>query len=67
MIDAFCLRLNVIANKHGMAKKEKKSLEFFTDWKYEPAIESTDHIQLKKFYHLKFELSQLIYQYPYQI
>ena len=52
MIDAFYLRLNVIANKHGMAKKEKKSLEFFTDWKYEPALESTDHIRLKKQYDL---------------
>ena len=35
-----------------MAKKEKKNLEFFTDWKYAPAPESTDHISLKKQYDL---------------
>jgi aldehyde dehydrogenase (NAD+) len=35
-----------------MAKKEKKSLEFFTDWKYAPALESTDHIRLNKQYEL---------------
>ena len=35
-----------------MAKKEKKNLEFFTDWKYAPALESTDHVQLKKQYEL---------------
>jgi aldehyde dehydrogenase (NAD+) len=35
-----------------MAKKEKKNLEFFTDWKYAPAPEATDHISLKKQYDL---------------
>ena len=35
-----------------MAKKEKKNLDFFTDWKYAPAPESTDHISLKKQYDL---------------
>ncbi len=35
-----------------MAKKEKKNLEFFTDWKYAPAPESTDHISFKKQYDL---------------
>ncbi len=35
-----------------MAKKETKKLEFFTDWKYAPAPESTDHIRLQKQYEL---------------
>src|SRR6201988_1187532 len=36
-----------------MAKKEtKKDLEFFTDWKYAPSPESTDHIRLQKQYDL---------------
>lgn len=35
-----------------MAKKEKKNLEFFTDWKYAPAPEATDHISIKKQYDL---------------
>lgn len=35
-----------------MAKKETKNLEFFTDWKYAPSPESTDHIRLQKQYDL---------------
>jgi aldehyde dehydrogenase (NAD+) len=35
-----------------MAKKEAKKLEYFTDWKYAPAPEATDHIRLKKQYDL---------------
>ncbi|MBC7696128.1 MAG: aldehyde dehydrogenase family protein [Burkholderiales bacterium] len=35
-----------------MAKKEIKKLEYFTDWKYAPAPEATDHINLKKEYDL---------------
>lgn len=35
-----------------MAKKEAKKLEYFTDWKYAPAPEATDHISLKKQYDL---------------
>lgn len=35
-----------------MAKKETKKLEYFTDWKYAPAPESTDHIRLQKQYEL---------------
>ncbi len=35
-----------------MAKKETKKLEFFTDWKYAPSPESTDHIRLQKQYEL---------------
>ncbi len=35
-----------------MAKKENKKLEFFTDWKYAPAPEATDHIRLQKQYEL---------------
>lgn len=35
-----------------MAKKENKNLEFFTDWKYAPSPESTDHIRLQKQYDL---------------
>jgi aldehyde dehydrogenase (NAD+) len=35
-----------------MAKKETKKLEFFTDWKYAPSPEATDHIRLKKQYDL---------------
>ena len=35
-----------------MAKKEIKKLDYFTDWKYAPAPESTDHIRLQKQYEL---------------
>jgi aldehyde dehydrogenase (NAD+) len=35
-----------------MAKKEAKHLEFFTDWKYAPSPEATDHIRLQKQYDL---------------
>lgn len=35
-----------------MAKKEPKKLEYFTDWKYAPSPESTDHIRLQKQYDL---------------
>lgn len=35
-----------------MAKKETKKLEYFTDWKYAPAPEATDHIRLQKQYEL---------------
>ena len=35
-----------------MAKKESKKLEFFTDWKYAPSPEATDHIKLQKQYDL---------------
>ena len=28
-----------------MAKKEVKKLEYFTDWKYAPSPEATDHIR----------------------
>ncbi len=35
-----------------MAKKEAKKLEFFTDWKYAPSPEATDHIRLQKQYDL---------------
>ena len=35
-----------------MAKKETKKLEYFTDWKYAPAPEATDHIKLQKQYEL---------------
>jgi aldehyde dehydrogenase (NAD+) len=36
----------------NMAKKEAKKLEYFTDWKYAPSPESTDHIRLEKQYDL---------------
>ena len=35
-----------------MAKKEPKKLEYFTDWKYTPSPEATDHIRLQKQYEL---------------
>ncbi len=35
-----------------MAKKESKKIEYFTDWKYAPAPEATDHIRLQKQYDL---------------
>jgi aldehyde dehydrogenase (NAD+) len=35
-----------------MAKKEVKKLEYFTDWKYAPSPEATDHIRLQKQYEL---------------
>jgi aldehyde dehydrogenase (NAD+) len=35
-----------------MAKKEIKKLEYFTDWKYAPSPEATDHIRLQKQYDL---------------
>jgi aldehyde dehydrogenase (NAD+) len=35
-----------------MAKKDIKKLEYFTDWKYAPAPEATDHIRLQKQYEL---------------
>jgi aldehyde dehydrogenase (NAD+) len=35
-----------------MAKKEIKKLDYFTDWKYAPAPEATDHIRLQKQYEL---------------
>jgi aldehyde dehydrogenase (NAD+) len=35
-----------------MAKKETKKLEYFTDWKYAPSPEATDHIRLQKQYDL---------------
>lgn len=35
-----------------MAKKDIKKPEYFTDWKYAPAPESTDHIRLQKQYEL---------------
>lgn len=35
-----------------MAKKETKNLEYFSDWKYAPAPEATDHIRLQKQYDL---------------
>jgi len=35
-----------------MAKKEPKKLEYFTDWKYAPSPEATDHIRLQKQYDL---------------
>lgn len=35
-----------------MAKKEAKKLEYFTDWKYAPSPEATDHIRLQKQYDL---------------
>lgn len=35
-----------------MAKKEAKKLEYFTDWKYAPSPEATDHIRLQKQYEL---------------
>lgn len=35
-----------------MSKKETKNLEYFTDWKYAPAPEATDHIRLQKQYEL---------------
>ncbi len=35
-----------------MAKKEIKKLDYFTDWKYTPAPEATDHIRLQKQYEL---------------
>lgn len=35
-----------------MAKKEAKKLEYFTDWKYDPSPEATDHIRLQKQYDL---------------
>lgn len=38
--------------KKKMAKKEAKHLEFFTDWKYAPSPEATDHIRLQKQYDL---------------
>lgn len=38
--------------QNTMAKKEPKKLEYFTDWKYAPSPESTDHIRLQKQYEL---------------
>lgn len=35
-----------------MKKKEVKKLEYFTDWKYAPSPEATDHIRLQKQYDL---------------
>ncbi len=35
-----------------MAKKEINKLDYFTDWKYAPSPESTDHIRLQKQYEL---------------
>ncbi len=35
-----------------MAKKEPKKLEYFTDWKYAPSPEATNHIRLQKQYEL---------------
>ena len=35
-----------------MAKKEIKKLEYFTNWKYAPSPEATDHIRLQKQYEL---------------
>lgn len=35
-----------------MAKKDIKKPEYFTDWKYAPAPEATDHIRLQKQYEL---------------
>ncbi|MCC6180980.1 MAG: aldehyde dehydrogenase family protein [Bacteroidia bacterium] len=35
-----------------MAKQKENKLEFFTDWKYAPAPEATDHIRLQKQYEL---------------
>ena len=35
-----------------MVKKEPKKLEYFTDWKYAPSPEATDHIRLQKQYDL---------------
>mgnify|MGYP000347183138 FL=1 len=35
-----------------MTKKEIKKLDYFTDWKYAPAPEATDHIRLQKQYEL---------------
>lgn len=35
-----------------MAKKEIKKPEYFSDWKYAPAPEATDHIRLQKQYEL---------------
>lgn len=35
-----------------MAKKDIKKLEYFSDWKYAPAPEATDHIRLQKQYEL---------------
>lgn len=35
-----------------MAKKEAKKLEYFTDWKYTPSTEATDHVRLQKQYDL---------------
>ncbi len=35
-----------------MSKKETKKLDYFTDWKYAPAPEATDHIRLQKQYEL---------------
>jgi aldehyde dehydrogenase (NAD+) len=35
-----------------MAKKETKKLDYFTDWKYAPAPEATDHVRLQKQYEL---------------
>ena len=35
-----------------MAKKEIKKIEYFTDWKYAPSPEATDHIRLQKQYDL---------------
>ena len=35
-----------------MAKKETKKIEYFTDWKYAPSPEATDHIRLQKQYDL---------------
>jgi hypothetical protein len=47
-----------------MAKKETKKLEYFTDWKYAPSPEATDHIRLQKQYDLfingKFENQILV-------
>ena len=39
-------------NTYNMAKKDIKKLEYFTDWKYAPAPEATDHIRLQKQYEL---------------
>ena len=42
----------MVKTNNIMAKKEPKKLEYFTDWKYAPAPEATDHISLKKEYDL---------------
>jgi aldehyde dehydrogenase (NAD+) len=48
MISEICGKLKLIR----MTKKEIKKLDYFTDWKYAPAPEATDHIRLQKQYEL---------------